>query len=90
MFIWSKPPRLLFYSNIGISECSDDFGSLQDVLPLCTFQTDHLSLDFDFNQFKIASCNINSILCQGRLQQIEEILKSNNFTAICLQETKIY
>ena len=57
--------------------------------PRCTFQTDQLNLDFDFNQFKIGNANINSIQCQGRLQQIEEILKSNNFSAFCLQETKI-
>ena len=70
------------------SDCSD-IGALDDVLPFFSFQTDPCNLNLDINQFKVGSCNVNSLLSNNRLQQIEEILKSNNFSAFALQETKI-
>ena len=62
---------------------------LEDVNPFFSFQTDPCNLNFDVNQFKVGSCNVNSLLSNSRLQQIENILKSNNFSAFALQETKI-
>ena len=48
-----------------------------------------LNLGLEQDKLKIASLNINSLLHSDRLQQIEDILKRNNISALCLQETKL-
>ena len=62
---------------------------MEDVTPFFSFQTDPLNLNFDLQHFNVGSLNCNSLLAQGRLQQVEHILKSNNFSVFALQETKI-
>ena len=67
----------------------DDLGIIDDVSPFFNFQSDPCNLNFDKNQFLFGSLNCNSLLADQRLEQIEQILKSNNFSVFALQETKL-
>ena len=70
---------------------TSDLGSLNldDVSPSAVLKTDPCNLGLEHDKLKIASLNINSLLHSDRLQQIEDILKWNNISALCLQETKL-
>ena len=81
MTILSRP-------NSIVSDCSS-LGQLDDVTPFTSFEADPLNLGFQTKQCSFGSLNVNSLLGQDRLHQIELILKSNNFSALALQETKI-
>ena len=70
------------------SECSD-LGGMDDVSPRFKHQTDSLKLGFDKDYFRVGTCNVNSILSEGKLQVIEQILKRNNFSVFAIQETKL-
>ena len=68
---------------------ASDLGELSDTEPFCSFQEDPNKLGFDSDLFIVSSLNVNSLLCQERLQQVETILKSNNISVFCIQETKL-
>ena len=71
------------------SSFGSDIGNLSDVQPLCSFIEDVNNLGFNINNFNCASININSILCQSRLSQIENIMKQNNLAIFAIQESKL-
>ena len=48
-----------------------------------------MNLGLEKNQFSVGTCNVNSLLAEGKLHQIEQIIKMNNFSVFALQETKI-
>ena len=68
---------------------ASDLGELSDTEPYCSFQVDPNNLGFEKDSFKVGSLNVNSLLCQSRKQQVESIIKLNNFSVFCLQEIKI-
>ena len=72
-----------------MNSITSDLGDMSDVEPFTSFQEDPNNLGFEKDSFKIASLNVNSLLCQQRISQVESIMKLNNFSVFCLQEVKI-
>ena len=72
-----------------MSSFASDLGDLSDLEPFCSFQNDPNDLGFDKNSFIVSSLNVNSLLCQQRIKQVETIMKHNNISVFCIQETKL-
>ena len=72
-----------------MSSFASDLGDLSDLEPYCSFQEDPNDLGFDKNSFIVSSLNVNSLLCQQRIKQVESIMKLNNISVFCIQETKL-
>ena len=70
------------------SECSD-IGDISDVTPFTIFKDNPSNLEFDKNSFTCGSINLNSILHANRLDQVESILRDNNFSVFCINESKL-
>ena len=70
------------------SECSD-IGDISDVTPFTIFKDNPSNLDFDKNSFTCGSINLNSILHANRLDQVQTILRDNNFSVFCINESKL-
>ena len=79
--------QIIYFPNLN--SVASDLGDLSDTEPFCSFQEDPTSLGFEKDAFKVGSLNVNSLLCQSRKQQVETIMKLNNFSVFCLQEIKI-
>ena len=71
-----------------ISECSS-LGDIADVLPQSIFEDDPSNLGFPKDHFSCGSININSILHSDKISQIETILRDNNFSVFCINESKL-
>ena len=68
---------------------SADIANLCDTEPFCIFNENPNSLNFQKDNLNISCINLNSILCENRLDQIQSIMNNGCFTAFSVCESKL-